>query len=124
MSKITIKNGEISSSSGVTIKSPLVINNTLIRKTRLVTASCDVLITDNVLLVSASTADITVTLPNAISCSIGAEYVIKQIDNSEYEVYVSCQGENKIEHETSYSLFNQNDCAVVICADSNNWFIL
>lgn len=124
MSKIVIKDGEISSSSDVTIKSPLVINNTLIRKTRLVTASCDVLITDNVLLVSASTADIIVTLPNAASCSIGAEYVIKQIDNSEYEVYVSCYGENKIEHETSYSLFNQNDCAVVICADSNNWFIL
>lgn len=124
MSKITIKNGEISSTSQISIKSPIKIDNLFIRKTRLVTASCNVLMTDNVILANATTEDIIVTLPNAASCSVGTEFIIKQVDSSDYEVYVNCQGGNKIEHEDSYSLFNQNDVATIICGDQNNWYIL
>lgn len=124
MSKIVIKNGEISGSSQITIKSPIVLDNTFIRKTRTVTGSCDVLKTDNILLVDATTSDVFITLPNAASCSIGTEFVIKQIDNSEYEVYINCSFGNKIDNDDSYSLFNQNDVATIICGDSQNWYTI
>ena len=124
MSKIVIKNGEISGSSQITIKSPLVIDNTFIRKTRIVTGSCDILKTDNILLVNATTADIFITLPNAALCSVGTEFVIKQIDNSDYEVYINCSAGNKIDTDNSVSLFNQGDVVTIICGDSQNWYTI
>ena len=76
---------------------------------------------DNVVLVSANAADITVTLPLASSCS-GRVYTIKKVDSGMRKVVISCTGSDTIEDRTAYTLFTRWQYVALI-SNGIAWFV-
>lgn len=73
-------------------------------------------------LVSASTAPITLTLPQA-SLSSGFKYTIKKIDASANAVTLDPFSSETIDGSATYTLSSQYDSVTVVC-NGTNWFII
>lgn len=79
----------------------------------------------NTIEVTASTVDITLTLPT-ISTLLGVHsYKIKKMDATPYLIIVTRSGTDTIDKATAYALANQND-VLIVEADgrSSNWTVL
>lgn len=76
---------------------------------------------DMVVLCNATSADITITLPNSSSAS-GYIFYIKRIDSSPNTVTVDGNGSQTIDGQTTQTL-NQYD-SIQIVSDGTNWSII
>lgn len=84
-----------------------------------VTANYTILATDHVILVNATSAAVTVTLPDASEVK---EFHIKKIDSSGNAVTVARAGTDTIEGSTSVSLAAQYNSVTLYSDGSTTWY--
>jgi hypothetical protein len=77
--------------------------------------------TDSVVTVSASSSNITLTLPTAVNIT-GRQYVIKKTDSSTNTVILDGNASETIDGSLTYTLRSQWD-TVAIASDGSNWMI-
>ena len=75
----------------------------------------------HVILVDATSAEVTLTLPNATTTS-ARQYMIKKKDSSSNAVVVSASNSQTIDGQASTS-FNTQYEAIMVVSDGSNWFI-
>lgn len=75
----------------------------------------------HVVLVDASSAQVTLTLPSAATTS-ARQYMIKKKDSSSNAVVVSASNSQTIDGQASLS-FNTQYEAIMVVSDGSNWFI-
>ena len=76
---------------------------------------------DSVILVSNSSATITITLPLA-STMAGRTLTIKKMDSNDYAVILSRTGSDTVDGTTSVSLYSQYQYVIVSSDGLTNWF--
>ena len=114
------------STGGVATEAMRVIGSTgalkltkgLVQALRTVTAATTLLTTDNLVVVSPTSADTTVTLPVGLA---GRTLTIKR-NSATYEVYVA-PGSGTIDGATSYHVAT-NYQAVTFVSDGTNWLVI
>lgn len=76
-----------------------------------------------VILVNATSRDITITLP-ACSTNPGAVYYIKKVDTSNHRVIIKTDGpEEKIDDEDEFDIAIPYTCITPLC-DKSDWWII
>jgi hypothetical protein len=75
-----------------------------------------------IVLANASNNSITITLPDATTCT-GRWYIIKKIDNSTNEVTITPQSGQTIDGQSSITITTQNDLRRII-SNGINWYII
>lgn len=75
----------------------------------------------HVLLVDASSGQVTLTLPSAATTS-ARQYMIKKKDSSSNNVVVAASGSQTIDGQASVSVNTQYE-ALTVVSDGSNWFI-
>ncbi len=78
--------------------------------------------TNQVVLVNASGADRTMTLPAAAANS-GRTYWIKKTDSSNNKVIIDPNGAELIDGFSTYEILNQYDAVMIVC-DGTGWNVL
>ena len=78
--------------------------------------------TQNVILVDATSAAVTINLP-AVSTISGREYIIKKIDSSGNAVTIDANASETIDGATTQSLATQWKYMTIKC-DGTSWFII
>jgi len=86
------------------------------------TVDYTVLLTDHVLLVDASAAAVTVTLPLTADTN-GQSFKIKKIDSSSNTVTIDGNGSETIDGSTTQIIYFQYD-AIEVHSDGTNWYIV
>lgn len=80
------------------------------------------LVTDRVIGVDASSADVTITLP---AITVGTiEYTIKRLDSSAYIVYIVTTGSDTIESQSTYELITQYEYVMLASDGTSKWLRL
>lgn len=102
------------------ILTPAVLTIPATYAVRTVTASGSLLSTDDFVLAVPSSANITLTLPDA-STNVGNHITIKR-NSAAYLVYVA-PASGTIDGSASYTLSANYQSVTVIC-DGSNWFIM
>jgi hypothetical protein len=92
------------------------------RRARSVSASTSLTISDDVVLVNAAVAGVSLTLP-ALAAAFGQTLTIKKIDSSANIVTVTPSGAETIDGTTPIT-FNTPYLSLTLYADATGWFIL
>lgn len=87
-----------------------------------ITTSTSIAASHHVVLVDASSAEVTVTLP-AVATTTGRKYYIKKIDSSSNNVVVDGQSSETIDGETTQTISLQYE-SLTIVNDGSEWFII
>jgi hypothetical protein len=85
-----------------------------------VSGNYSILLTDSVLLVTCSSADLTLTLPTPTS---GQMFYVKKLDSSIYKVIVSKNASETIDGRSTIEIYNQYD-SIQLVSNGTNWFLL
>jgi len=87
-----------------------------------VSTNYTILSIDDLILVDASSGDVTISLPSAVS-NPGKEFDIKKIDSSENEVILDPYSTETIDTEDGQRIDYVGDC-INIVSNSSNWYII
>lgn len=98
------------------------IANELIRNTKTIITNYSVVEGDDIILVDASSGDITVTMPPAEELG-GYHFIIKKIDSTNNAVITAALTGQTIDGENSQSIILQYNSITVI-SNNDNWFIV
>lgn len=79
-------------------------------------------LSDEILVVNATSGNITITLP-AASGNTGKKYTIKKSDATVNQVIIDGNASETVEGATTFSLYNQNDRVEIVCTGSG-WEII
>lgn len=85
-----------------------------------VSGNYSILSSDSVLLVTCSSADITLTLPTLVS---GKMFYVKKLDSTIYKVIVSKNASETIDGRSTVEIYNQYD-SIQVVNNGTNWFLL
>ena len=99
-----------------------IIANELIRNVRTLTSSYAIVEGDAIILVNATSGEITLTLPSAAGLE-GYHFIIKKIDSTVNAVIIAALSDQTLDGETSQSIGVQHD-SITTVSDNNNWFIV
>jgi hypothetical protein len=133
--RVLCVNGRIHTNCGMglgtqTINTTLAINGSVSMKSRRVSSTATLTLSDYTILASASTAAFTITLPSVAStagaCN-GMILFIKKIDSSTNAVTISAASSDTIEGNTSIVLKKQYDSVQLVSnntSGAHEWFIL
>ena len=79
-------------------------------------------ITDDVILVNATSNDVDITLP-AVASSSSMLISVKRIDGSGYAVTIDANASELIDGEETQTIDYQYDCLTIVC-DGSAWYII
>lgn len=85
-----------------------------------VSGDYSILATDSILLVTCSSADITLTLPTPVS---GKIFYVKKLDSTTYKVIVSRNASESIDGRTTVEIYNQYD-SMQLVSNGTNWYLI
>lgn len=85
-----------------------------------VSGDYSILATDSILLVTCSSADITLTLPTPVS---GKIFYVKKLDSTIYKIIVSRNASESIDGRTTVEIYNQYD-SIQLVSNGTNWYLI
>lgn len=118
-----LKASDIYYDQNTTIKDKLdIILKILMDNIRTVSSNTTLTTTDDIVLVNASSGNITISLPSSSTAS-GKFYIIKKIDSSSNIVTIDPYSSETIDGKSTYDLTVQYQFVNIYC-DGTQWFIV
>jgi len=104
-------------------------NNALSVAVRTAVANSALLLTDRVVLVDTSAADVAINLPSALSVwdattNVSQQFTMKKITTDVNKVNIVPSGVETIDGNTAYNIIGPSLGAVTLVSDGANWFVV